>query len=147
MKNIVMFLALAAILFATLPSDAANNYVQEGRVIDLTWSTLSPAAAGTPVVKGTATASGLIFGVALKATGTEGETVPTVIQGVVDIPVQALSTAIAIGDNIYAAAPTDINTCTASCTNTNTGYVIGKALEALAVASNTQTIKVLLTPR
>lgn len=148
MKNIFFFLFMISIFFAVaMTSGAASNFIQQGDVLDLTWSTLSPESAGTPVVKGTATASGLIFGVALKATGTEGETVPVVIKGVVDIPVRAIGSAIAIGDYIYAAAPADINTSTASCTNVDTGYIIGKSLESLVTASNTQTIKVLLLNR
>jgi predicted RecA/RadA family phage recombinase len=146
MKNTIIVLSILAVLACMIPADAANNYIQKGDVIDLTWSSASPLA-GAPVVKGTATASGIIFGVALKGTATVNETVPVGVAGVFDIPVQALGSAIAIGDYIYAAAPTNINTCTASCTNTNTGYVVGKSLEALVTASNTQTIKVLLINR
>lgn len=141
-----VMISLLLIIVSVSMAFGANNQIQKGDVIDLTWSSASPLA-GAPVVKGTATASGLIFGVALKGTATADETVPVAVRGVFDIPVQALSSAIAIGDDIYAKAPTNVNTCTASCTNVNTGYVIGKALESLVVASNTQTIKVLLTPR
>jgi predicted RecA/RadA family phage recombinase len=146
MKNTVIVLAILAIVACFVPADAANNFIQEGNVIDLTWSSVSPSA-GAPVVKGTATASGLIFGVASKGTATANEVVPVIVRGVVDIPVQALTNAIAIGDYVYAKAPTNINTCTASCTNDASGYIVGKSLEALVVASNTQTIKVLLINR
>ena len=133
--------AICAVLCAVPPAPAATNYVQAGDVLDLSWSSAAPTA-GDPVVKGTATSSGVICGVALK-TGTTSTIVPVAIRGVVDIPVRAIGSAIAIGDYVYSTV-TNVNTCTASCTNVNTGVIFGKALEALVTASNTQTIKVLL---
>ena len=144
MKNIIAILSILAVLACFVPVDAANNFVQQGDVLDLAWSSVAPTA-GDPVIKGTATASGAVCGVALK-TGTTSTYVPVAIKGVVDIPVQAITNPIAIGDYIYTTL-TNINTCTASCTNTNTGYVFGKSLETLIVASGTQTIKVLLLNR
>lgn len=145
MRNLlVIVLMVAAVAFAYLPApvDAANNFVQEGQVLNITWSSTSPSS-GEPVVKGTLVASGGITGVALDGTATANETVHVQTQGVFTLPVRAISTPIAIGDTIYTTIA-GINSSVASLTNVNTGLAFGTALEALVTASNTQNIKVLL---
>lgn len=143
MKNIVLFLMILSVMFAaTAELPAASNAVQDGNVLSLTWSTSSPNA-GDPVVKSNASATGGIVGVALTGESDEGEVVSVSTRGVYKIPVQALTSAITIGQTLYTSV-TDLQTGVASVTNTTTGLKFGKALEALAVASGTQTIKVLI---
>ena len=147
-RNYIFGLALLAVVlcFAPLFAAGSNAYVKDGDVVDITWSSTSPTA-GDPVIKGTATSSGAIVGMALNGTATANENVTVLTKGVCKLSVQAIGSAIAIGDYVYTSAPSNINTCTASCTNTNTGYLFGKALEALVVASGSQKIKVLLMNR
>lgn len=140
MKKIIF--AAIMVLFSITMAFAATNYVQEGDVLTLTWATTSPES-GDPVVKGTASATGGIVGVAITGTGTAAESVAVQTSGVFTLPVKAVSNPIVAGDYIYTTI-TDINHGVASLTNVATGLKFGKALEGLVTASNTQNIKVFL---
>lgn len=108
----------------------ATNYVQPGSVVTLTWSTTSPTA-GDPVVKITSKAQGGLVGVALNGAATASESVSVATEGVFDLSVTAAASAIAVGDYIFVADPGNVEVCTATLTNTNTGLIFGQALEAI----------------
>lgn len=140
MKKVMIALVLA--LVSVTMAFAASNHVQEGNAITLQFSTTSPSS-GDPVAKYTAVASGGITGVALNGSGTASEKVTVSTEGVWKLPVQAITNPINIGDTVYATT-SGIQYGVASLTNVSSGLPYGTALESLVVASNTQTIKVLL---
>lgn len=144
MKTPIVILLFVAIAMCAM---SASNFVREGDVIPLTWSSASPNA-GDPVVKATSKANGAIIGVALNGTSVEGETVSVKTNGVFTLSVTASSTVgnIVVGDYIYTTV-VNANTCTCDLSNVNTGILFGKALEAITATSTAgvyQEIKVLL---
>lgn len=146
-KNIVLMLVLALACVA-ITVFAADNYVNDGSVVELTWSSASPNS-GDPVIKGTTDHGGAITGVALNGTSVEGEKVSVATRGVFKLPVTIASAAnsIVVGDYIYASL-TNANTCTTTLSKTSaSGTIFGKALEAVTGSDTvavTQTIKILL---
>lgn len=141
---LMVLMIISSVLCFVPPAPAATNHVNNGDSIVLTWSTESPSS-GDPIVKSNASSTGGIVGVALNGDGTESEDVTVSTKGVYKLPVRAISSAITVGEIIYTSV-TGLQYGVASLTNVATGLKFGKALEALIVASNTQTIKVLIQP-
>lgn len=118
----------------------ATNFIQDGDVIALTWSSTSPTA-GDPVIKCTSKAAGGIVGVALNGIASASESISVQTRGVFDLSV-AVSVAAAIGDHIYADVG-GIEVCTATLGNDATGLLFGQLLEAVTATTAT-TVKILL---
>jgi predicted RecA/RadA family phage recombinase len=119
----------------------STNYKQEGAVVTITWSSASPTA-GDAVAKCTAKATGGLIGVALNGTATTNEEIQVATEGIFTVSVVA-GGAMTVGDYVYAAIPSNINTCTTVLSETNTGIHFGKLLTAITAAS-TVSVPVLL---
>lgn len=149
MKNKSLYLVIVlALISIVVTVFAADNYVNDGSVIELTWSAVSPNS-GDAVIKGTTDHGGAITGVALNGASVEGESVSVATRGVFKLPVTiaSASNSIVVGDYVYASL-TDANTSTTTLSKTSaSGTIFGKALEAVTGSDTvavTQTIKILL---
>lgn len=134
------FLVVAMIIVACAGAAySATNYVQEGDVVTLTWSSTSPTA-GDPVLKCAAKATGGIVGVALNGSAVANENVQVATKGVFKLNVTASTTIsdIAPGDFIYGSVG-GITTCTTTLSNDSDGLLFGVALEA-AIATTTSPV-------
>lgn len=145
MKNRMMLVLVLCAVAASLM--AATNYVQPGDVITLTWAKTSPSK-NAPVVKCASKATGGIIGVAMDGAGTAGENVRVATKGIFDLSVTTASgSSIAIGDYVYGSVAGDVEVCTTTLSNTNTGLIFGQAMEAITGSSSgdiTATINVKL---
>lgn len=146
-KNTILALILAVVCISSV-AFTATNYVNDGSVVELTWSAVSPNS-GDAVIKGTTDHGGAITGVALNGASVEGESVSVATRGVFKLPVTiaSASNSIVVGDYVYASL-TDANTSTTTLSKTSaSGTIFGKALEAVTGSDTvavTQTIKILL---
>lgn len=137
-----LFFALLLIVVTITAGFAASNFIQEGKVVTLTWSGTSPES-GDPVVKSTASSTGGIVGVAITGAGTANESVSVQTYGVFELPVRAISSNIVAGDWVYTSV-TNATVGVASLTNVATGLKFGMAMEGLVTGSNTQNIDVMI---
>lgn len=145
-RNTILLAVLVIGAAVASYSSTVSSYLHEGRVVTLSWGTTS-ATPGIAVVKGIQKSQGAVVGVALDGTGTAGENVRVITEGVFDLPVSASSTVgnICPGDYIYTTLASGV--CTTSLSNINTGILYGVALEP-SIASTTdgvlETIKVMI---
>jgi predicted RecA/RadA family phage recombinase len=144
-KNVAF--VITVLLFASV-AFAASNYVQPGDNLVLTWSTTSPTL-NDAVVKGTSKAAGCIVGVALTGGATAGENVTVATKGVFYLPIVASSTVgnMAIGDYVFASVAGDVQVCTTTLSNINSGVIFGQLLEAVTASTTagvSSTVKVKL---
>jgi predicted RecA/RadA family phage recombinase len=125
-----------------------SQYVSEGRVIPLTWTTSAPKS-GEVGVKGSATATAMV-GVALDGADNVAGTRQMLMEGVFKLPVYARTgastgSAIVVGDLIYADYA-DVNTGRVQVLSKDSaGVKVGHALEAAGAATaTTSLIRVLI---
>jgi predicted RecA/RadA family phage recombinase len=147
MKNNNMMLLVVAMALVAGVLTAATNYIAPGDVVTLTWAKTSPSK-NAPVVKCASKATGGIIGVAMDGAGTAGENVRVATKGIFDLSVTTASgSSIAIGDYVYGSVAGDVEVCTTTLSNTNTGLIFGQAMEAITGSSSgdiTATINVKL---
>ena len=142
MKNSYkLILSIVIVLTLSFVVHAANNYVQPGDTITLTWANVSPTA-GDPVIKCSSKAGGGIIGVALNGTATAAESVQVATKGVFDLSVKATGGAMYVGDYVFAAVG-GLGTCTATLDDTSSGLIFGVLLEAIS-SGETDTVNVML---
>lgn len=122
----------------------ATNFSQPGDVVTITWSGTSPTA-GDAVCKTTAKATGGITGVALNGTATASEEIQVAVEGVFEVTIVA-GGAMTVGDYVFASIPANINTCTTTLSETNTGLLFGQLLEAISGASTVKRKVRLVSP-
>lgn len=132
----VLFVALVATSFLSA------QYISEGRVVPLTWTTAAPKM-GEVGIKGTASSS-VIFGVALDGVDNSGGTRQIQTKGVFRLPVYprigpSTGSAIVVGDTIYGSFA-DIDDGRSTLSKQNDGVPIGKALDAASAATGTTSL-------
>ena len=135
-------LALLFMVALAVVTLTAGSYVSPGDTTQITWATAAPAA-GSPAIKGNASSTGCIVGLALDGADTTAGSRVVLTKGIVNVPVAATPSAIEIGDYVYASF-TASHTGTTSLTTTTTGYPYGKALEDYAATTTEKLIDVLL---
>jgi len=137
-------LAVLFVLFmVTVYLPVHSQYVSEGRVIPLTWTTSAPKA-NEVGVKGSAAASAIV-GVALDGADNTAGTRQMLTEGVFKLSVYprtsaATPSAIVVGDVVYGSYA-DVNTGAVATLSKETGGVpIGKALDAADAATGTASL-------
>lgn len=145
-KNTLIALFLVAVLAVAV--SATDKYIQSGDSYVVTFATTSPSADGQPIVKGVASSSGVLAGVAMNGTGTAAEKVVLRRTGVFTLPVVPTAT-MTYGMTVFASVNGDVEVCTTTLSDTNSGVPFGILLEAIASGTGwtaTNNVDVLVCP-